>query len=379
MFTFVASNNNSKGDILQTQALRITSHLGDEIMKRITLLFAAFFAAILLAACQTTTQTAESSMEGDAEMAASEAEMMARERELNQREHELAKQEKMMSEGGSAAPAAAGDLYPPNARPGECYARMLIPAEYRTVTEKVLKKEASERVEIIPASYKTVTKRVLVKPETTRLVEVPAKYGTKSERVQVSPAQTVWKKGAGTDVAGAGAGAAGGDSAAAIVERFGNQKIVGTRITDTGELMCLVEIPAQYKTVTKTVLVSPATTRKITTPAEYKTVQVTELVTPAQEKRIAIPEEYGTVSRTEQVRAESLTWVPVLCQVNMTSQNVTQLQSALKKQGCYACKVDGIMGPCTYRGSQCYAKRKGLPYGTNFVTLETIRALGLKF
>jgi hypothetical protein len=200
-----------------------------------------------------------------------------------------------------------------------------------------------------------------------------------TEKVQISAATTVWKKGAGTMAAGAGSGAAGGASASAIVDRFGNQKIIGSRVTDTGELMCLVEVPAQYKTVTKTVLVSPASTKTITSPAEYKTVQVTELVTPAQEKRIPIPEEYGTVTRTEQVRGEQLTWVPVLCQVNMTTGNVTTLQSALKKNGCYTCNVDGVMGPCTFRGAQCYAKKKGLPYGTNFVTVETVRALGLKF
>ncbi len=354
-------------------------------MKRISMLIAALLAALFLASCQTTTETAESmEAEGDAEMTASEAEMMERERELNMREHELAKKERMMAEQSAGsqetAPAAAsGDLYPPNARPGECYARMLVPAEHRTVTEKVVKKEASEKIQIIPATYRTVTKRVMVKPETTKLVQVPAKYGTKTERVQVSPARTVWKKGAGIDAAGAGVGAAGGDSAAAIQSRFGNQKVVGTRVTDTGELMCLVEIPAEYKTVTKTVLVSPATTKKVTTPAEYKTVEVTELVTAAQEKRIKVPEEYGTVTRTEMVRQEQLTWAPVLCQVNMTTQNVTQLQRALKKHGCYQCEVDGIMGPCTFRGAQCFAKRKGLAYGTNFVTLETINALGLKF
>ncbi len=360
-------------------------------MKRISYLIVALFATFLLASCQyTPATTASAETEAPAEeMTENEkiAAEMAAEREANMAEFERAKKEKAMameSGGGStssAAPAmsaASGDLYPPNARPGECYARMLIPAEYRTVTEKVLKREASEKVAIIPATYKTVTKRVLVKPETSKLVSVPAKYGTKTEKVQISPARTVWKKGAGTGAAGAGAGAAGGSSASAIVDRFGNQKVVGTRVTDTGELMCLVEVPAQFKTVTKTVLVSPATTKTVTTPAEYKTVEVTELVTAAKEKRTPIPEEYGTVSRTELVRQEQLTWVPVLCQVNMTTRNVSQLQSALKKQGCYQCEVDGIMGPCTFRGAQCYAKRKGLPYGSNFVTVETIRALGLK-
>ncbi len=356
-------------------------------MKRIILLLIALSTAMILAACQTS-QTTASAEAPAAEMSEEEkiAAEMAAERERNIAEYEAAKKESMMaSEGGSStssAPAmssASGDLYPPNARPGECYARMLIPGESRTITEKVLKKEASERVEIVPATYKTVTKRVLVKPETTKLVSVPAKYGTKTERILVSEAKTVWKKGAGTMAAGAGSGAAGGASASAIVDRFGNQKIIGSRVTDTGELMCLVEVPAQYKTVTKTVLVSPATTKSVTTPAEYKTVQVTELVTAAQEKRVAIPEEYGTVTRTEQVRAESLTWVPVLCQVNMTTGNVSALQGALKRNGCYSCEVDGIMGPCTFRGAQCYAKKKGLPYGSNFVTVETVRALGLKF
>lgn len=357
-------------------------------MKRISLLLAAFLAAMTLAACQTSQTTMAETEAPAAEMSEEEkiAAEMAAEREANLAEYE--RQKKMAMENDSQPAAAApapvmqsgsGDLYPPNARPGECYARMLIPGETRTITEKVLKKEASERVEIIPATYKTVTKRVLVRPETSKLVSVPAKYGTKSERIQVSAATTVWKKGAGTMAAGAGSGAAGGASASAIVDRFGNQKIVGSRVTDTGELMCLVEIPAQYKTVTKTVLVSPASTRTVTAPAEYKTVQVTELVTPAQEKRIGIPEEYGTVTRTEQVRTEQLTWVPVLCQVNMTTGNVSALQSALKKNGCYQCNVDGVMGSCTFRGAQCYAKKKGLPYGTNFVTVETIRALGLRF
>ena len=360
-------------------------------MKHISLLLAALFAAMILAACQTsqTTATTEVEVAPAAEMTEEEmiAAEMAAEREANIAEFERAKKEEAMAkEGGSsqsaAAPAkssASGDLSPPPARPGECYARMLIPSESRTITEKIIKKEASERVEIIPATYKTVTKRVLVKPETSKLVTVPAKYGTKTERIQVSAATTVWKKGAGTMAAGAGSGAAGGASAPAIVDRFGNQKIIGSRVTDTGELMCLVEVPAQYKTVSKTILVSSATTKTITYPAEYKTVQVTELVTVSKEKRIAIPEEYGTVTRTEQVRGEQLTWVPVLCQVNMTAGNVTTLQSALKKNGCYACNVDGLMGPCTIRGTQCYAKKKGLPYGSSFVTVETIRALGLKF
>ena len=41
-------------------------------------------------------------------------------------------------------------LLPPNAKPGECYARVLVPEQYQTTTQRVLKREGSEDVEIVP-------------------------------------------------------------------------------------------------------------------------------------------------------------------------------------------------------------------------------------
>ena len=45
----------------------------------------------------------------------------------------------------------------PNAQPGECYAKVIIPAKFETTTEKILAKEASERLQIIPAKYGTAS------------------------------------------------------------------------------------------------------------------------------------------------------------------------------------------------------------------------------
>ena len=56
-----------------------------------------------------------------------------------------------------------GSMYPPNAEPGKCYARVLTPAKYEVKTEKVLAKDASERLQVIPAKYSWTTKKVLVK------------------------------------------------------------------------------------------------------------------------------------------------------------------------------------------------------------------------
>jgi hypothetical protein len=112
------------------------------------------------------------------------------------------------------------DLLPPGAEPGECYARVFVPPTYKTVTEQVLKHEASERLEItppsyawetqevmvkgpserletIPATYEWVEEAVMTRQESTRLEEVPQVFETVAEKILERPAQTVWKKGAG--------------------------------------------------------------------------------------------------------------------------------------------------------------------------------------
>lgn len=108
---------------------------------------------------------------------------------------------------------------PPNAKPGHCYARVLIPASYKTSTEQVIARgeservetkpakygtstqrvlvaEESERIEVRPATYKTVSERVLVQPAQTTLIVTPARYENRSERVLVRQAYTTWKKAA---------------------------------------------------------------------------------------------------------------------------------------------------------------------------------------
>lgn len=296
----------------------------------------------------------------------------------------------------------SGDLFPPNAEPGRCYARVLIPATYRQESERVLVKEASERVEIIPAKYATVTERVLVKEAATRIETIPARYETVEERVLVvaestriegipgtyktvtervlmSPARTEWKRGPAAS--------------------FNN--VMSTSTTDTGEIMCLVEVPAVYKTVSrtvvdqpartrevvipaqyrmisKTVLAEAAKTREITIPAEYGTVDIQNTVQPASERRIAIPEEYGEITRRVKVGEDELEWRGVLCEVNLTRDNVLTLQTKLKAAGYNAGPTDGILGAQTLAGANSYAKAKGLPYGQNYIALDVAEKLGVK-
>jgi len=186
-------------------------------------------------------------------------------------------------------------LYPPNAQPGHCYARVLAPAKYKTVTEKVLVKDASEKIVTIPAKYGYKTQKVLVREPSEKIVVVPARYKTVTEKVLVAPATTTWKKG---NRARNGACSTGDCD-----------RVPGS----TGEVMCLVNKPAQYRTVTKKVLLSPATTKTIPVPAQYKTVRVKTIVQPASTKTIPVPAQYRTVTKKVLVSEPVLTWKEVRC------------------------------------------------------------------
>lgn len=287
------------------------------------------------------------------------------------------------------------DLLPPNAKPGECYARVsippsyetkeeqvvkreasekvsVVPAKFETVKEKVLIKEASKKLEIIPPVYETVDEKVMVKAATKKLVEVPAEYETVNEQVLEKAAYTTWKKGSGPV-----------------------QKVDDS----TGDIMCLVEVPATYKTVTKRVLKkpaatqeveipaeyitvkkqvvkAPASTRETEIPAEYKLVDVVKVVEPAKEVRTQIPAEFETVSKQIKVSDGRVEWRSILCETNMTKDTILSIQQALKDAGFDPGEMDGRVGKGLIVALNNYQRSKGLPVD-QFLNLDTLKSLGV--
>lgn len=291
--------------------------------------------------------------------------------------------------------ADASGMLPPNAKPGECYARVMVPPTYKSVTERVMVEEGAERIEVIPAKYELVDEKVLVKEATerievvpaeyemreeqvvvkqasTQVEEVPAEYVWTEEKVLVRPAQQVWKKGRGP------------------IEQVDN---------GTGEIMCLVEVPAEYKTVKKRVLESPATTRRaevpaehatvmkkvmvkpettrrIAIPAEYKTVKVNKLIQPEQRRVIPIEPKYETVTREVVEGSGSVGWRRVLCETNLSGEIINRIQVALMERGLDPGPVDGVIGPQTQAAIQVFQSQNNLAVGG--LTFETLQALGVE-
>ena len=101
--------------------------------------------------------------------AAAEAERAARDAEARARSAEA----EASASKPVVAKATGSELLPPDAKPGECYARAFVSPTYGNETARVLKREASERVEIVPARYDWVEEKVLVKDASERLEVVP--------------------------------------------------------------------------------------------------------------------------------------------------------------------------------------------------------------
>ncbi len=240
------------------------------------------------------------------------------------------------------------DLLPVDAKPGECYARVFIPPKYETFTESLTKNEASERMSIIPAKYEIVEQRILVEEETTILKEVPAQYEWQDEKVLVKAEHTVWKKGRGP------------------VEKVDNA---------TGEIMCLVKVPAQYKTIRKRVTVKPPTTETIVIPAKYRPIKVKRETRAPSVTTAKIDAEYQTVTKRNKISEGYLEWHPVLCETNMTLGTVSAVQRALKRANYNPGPIDGVYGAQTRRAVYNYQVSKNM--ATGGLTLETLGSLGV--
>lgn len=361
-------------------------------MKTLPLALALTSSLAILGGCASTDNSSQDTQVLRSKLSKAEARAEQNEAEARRLRSQLANSSS--ASGQTMSAAAGGDLLPPNAQPGHCYARVLLPAQYETGMETVLARGASSRIEVvparydveqqtvlvqeestrlkvIPATYKMVTERILIEPEKTIVRQIPAEFETVQETILVKPAYTTWKKGRGP------------------MERLD---------ASTGEIMCLVEVPAEYKTVQKKVVKTAArtaqeivpakydtvtrkvvdvaaTTQEIVIPAQYDTVAVRKLVSAGSTNTIDIPAEYKSVSTSKLVKDSRLEWREILCETNTSPGVVARLQTALNGAGYDAGDADGIMGNRTVAAVKKYQADNKLASGQ--LTLQVLEKLNV--
>jgi len=196
-----------------------------------------------------------------------------------------------------------GSFSLPNAKSGMCYGKVVIPAQYKTVTEKIKVADADTKLKIIPATFKSVTKKVLDTAASTKIVTVPASYKTESRTITVSPAYTEWRNGLHPEARVA--------SSAVLA----SAKAGGVNLANAKSGTCYYEFYAapQFKTTTEKVLATAASTKLIAQPAAFKTGTKRILVTPESTKLVKVPAVYKTVTDRVLVSPASKVWKETKC------------------------------------------------------------------
>jgi hypothetical protein len=287
---------------------------------------------------------------------------------------------------------------PADATPGKCYAKCYIPDQWKTETERVLIKEASTKKVAVRAKFETRTERVLIKEASTILKVTPARYETRTERVLIKEASKQVKT-----YAAKYANRTERVKVSDATTKWVKQKdaMCSSENSDDCMVWCLVEVPAQYKTLTKRVVVEPAKTVEIDIPAEYKTVTKRVLVAAASTATVQVPAEYTNVSKRVQVAPATFNTVnipaeyksvskrvlvkqggmseyrEVVCAKYVTSQLVRKVQRALIAKGYSVgpARDDNILGKDTRAGLIKYQNDNGLPVGN--LNKETLKHLGV--
>jgi hypothetical protein len=207
-----------------------------------------------------------------------------------------------------------------NAKSGQCYAKLEIPAMLNNKKHLFIKEAASYKLQVIEPEYIWEEKQVVVKEA--------------EEKVSVKPAIYKW---------------------------------VEDKVLYSGE--------DGYKTVKKKVMVKPPEVIKVEIPAEYKTIKVKKLVRPAEIKRVEISPIYEDVTVPVKLRNSSFEWREVICANKVTSGFVNKLQNALRKSKHYKSSVDGKIGRKTLKAIRNFQKDNSLATGQ--LTLETVKSLGI--
>ncbi len=240
----------------------------------------------------------------------------------------------------------------------------VVPAVYETVSEQILSKEAYSTISTVPARYETITDQVLEQEAGTRIERIPAQFETVSETIQTAAPSTKWEKRKldknclsadpndcltwclveipaqfrtvtkQVRKACASGYTASGDDCIRTIEvpaKYGTrsyQKLAAPATTNKSD------VPAVYTTRTYRKLVTPATTRTEEVPAVYTTRSYQKVVTPAHTVTVEIPARYETVSNQKLVTPATTTVEEVPAQYTTRSYQKTSRQASANVVPC---------------------------------------------
>ncbi|MBM6551070.1 peptidoglycan-binding protein [Marinomonas ostreistagni] len=239
------------------------------------------------------------------------------------------------------------------------------PAEIKRGYKKVVTREGTVTYRLQPATYKRVTERVLVREETTRYVKVPAVYEERDKRVVVEEAQTVLEQ---CSTPGAGV-------AFCAREIPAKEEVVKVQVLVQPEQSKVEVVPAKFEEVTKWVVDQPARVVEVSLAPRMEEVEVEEIVTPASANPYQVPAQTRKIQTQVYEGSPRMVMRQAVCNNDLNSGLVAQLQQRLKESGYEAGPADGRLGQKTMEALGAFQGDNGLAVGS--ITFEALNALGI--
>ena len=207
---------------------------------------------------------------------------------------------------------------PENPGPNKCYAKCIVPDEYKDETVRVMIRPAYDKLEVIPAEYKNEYQEVVIRPASKRFIYEPAEYetitdtlwvkdpyhqlkvipasfSTDYETVEVKPKTGKWV--AGEDdpdcpsINPADCRVFHYRETPAIERDIPVEKMVAAANTSS------CRIDGRYKLITRQVETRPAQTREEEIPAKKQTIQRRVLVNDETTRKVSVPAVYKDVTK----------------------------------------------------------------------------------
>ena len=201
------------------------------------------------------------------------------------------------SHGGEKDRIDATDTLP-DAKPGECYAIVIVPAEYETKSEQVLVKPESEKVEVKPAVFDVSEKSVVAKEGFTKVKVIPAKFREEFEEVEVSKAGTTWVTNLGKK----------GIPASPALLAAAKTNSINIASAAIGECFKEYYVPAKYEKTEKEVLVKEESEEIKVAAAQFEETEETVVVKQASKKKVYKPAEYETIEEKIEIEPAKAVW-----------------------------------------------------------------------
>lgn len=223
----------------------------------------------------------------------------------------------------------------PDAKPGECYAKVITPARFETRSEEVVIQEASERIETQEAQYKTVKEPVTVKEASQRIEVTPAAFSRETEQVETLALEQTWTNTSGDrnlpaspdaveQVARSGVDIEAAEVGSCFVEYFtdAQYRTESVRVLVKEATQAIKVVPARFATAEERVVIKEASSEVVDVPAVYRTVSESVLVEPA---RSVWQENCGVVEQVANATGD------VMCLVEVPARYETLTKTVLDK------------------------------------------------